>query len=96
MRKGLFRQYIRHRYNDGNVKGSIDIARHIVKNTPFTGSVAYSQREFSYHDSLMVMPRDDISITKHDLKIPVDVPDYAGLVTRMKAREQEFISVFTV
>lgn len=48
MRKGLFKEYIRHRYNDGNVKGAIDIARHIAKNTPFTGNVAYSQREFSY------------------------------------------------
>ena len=44
----------------------------------------------------MVMSRDDISITKHGLKIPVDVPDNAGFVTRMKAHEQEFISVFTV
>ena len=43
-----------------------------------------------------VMPRDDISITKHGLKIPVDVPNYTGFVTRMKAHEQEFISVFTV
>lgn len=96
MRKGLFKRYIRHRYNDGNVKGSIDIARHIEKNTPFTGSVVYSQREFSYDNSLMVMPQDDISITKHGLKIPVDVPDYAGFVTRMKTHEQKFISVFTV
>lgn len=48
MRKGLFKKYIRHRYNDGNVKGTIDVARHIEKNTPFVGNVAYSQREFSY------------------------------------------------
>ena len=43
-----------------------------------------------------VMPRDDISITKHGLKIPVDVADYAGFVMRMKAHEQEFISIFSV
>lgn len=40
MRKGLFKKYIRNRYNDGNVKGTIDIARHIEKNTPFTGNVS--------------------------------------------------------
>ena len=51
MRKGLFKEYIRHNYNDGYVKGTIDIARHIEKNTPFTGNVAYSQREFSYPSS---------------------------------------------
>ena len=33
MRKGLYKKYIRHRYNDGNVKGTIDIARHIEQNT---------------------------------------------------------------
>lgn len=43
-----------------------------------------------------VMPRDDISITKHGLIIPVDVPDYTGFVMRMKVHEQEFKSVFSV
>ena len=44
MRKGLFKNYIRHRYNDGNVKGTIDVARHVTKNTPFIGKITYSQR----------------------------------------------------
>ena len=60
MRKGLFKKYIHHRYNDGNIKGTIDIARHIKKNTPFTGNVAYSQREFSYDNSLMELVRHTI------------------------------------
>ena len=64
MRKGLFKKYIRHRYNDGNLKGAIDIARHIEKNTPFTGSVAYSQREFSYDNSLMELVRHTIEFIK--------------------------------
>ena len=33
VRKGLFKEYIRYRYNDENIRGSIDIARHIQKNT---------------------------------------------------------------
>ena len=64
MRKGLFKRYIRHRYNDGNVKGTIDVARHIKKNTPFTGNVAYSQREFSYDNSLMELVRHTIEFIK--------------------------------
>ncbi len=64
MRKGLFKRYIRHRYNDGNVKGTIDVARHIIKNTPFTGNVAYSQREFSYDNSLMELVRHTIEFIK--------------------------------
>lgn len=64
MRKGLFKKYIRHRYNDGNVKGTIDIARHIEKNIPFTGRVAYSQREFSYDNHLMELVRHTIEFIK--------------------------------
>ena len=64
MRKGLFKKYIHHRYNDENIKGTIDIARHIKKNTPFTGNVAYSQREFSYDNSLMELVRHTIEFIK--------------------------------
>ena len=64
MRKGLFKNYIRHRYNDGNVKGTIDVARHITKNTPFIGNIAYSQREFSYDNYLMELVRHTIEYIK--------------------------------
>ena len=64
MRKGLFKKYIRYRYNDGNVKGTIDVARHIEKNTPFVGNVAYSQREFSYDNCLMELVRHTIEFVK--------------------------------
>ena len=64
MRKGVFKQYIRRRYNDGNVRGAIDIARHIERNTPFTGSVAYSQREFSYDNYLTELVRHTIEFIK--------------------------------
>ncbi len=64
MRKGLFKKYVCNRYNDGNVKGSIDIARHIELNTPFTGNVAYSQREFSYDNDLMELVRHTIEFIK--------------------------------
>ena len=83
MRKGLFKEYIRHNYNDGNVKGTIDIARHIEKNTPFTGNVAYSQREFSYDNSLMELVRHTIEFIKrkpYGTKILVKVKDEVKLV----------------
>jgi len=64
MRKGVFKRYIRRSYNDGNIKGTIDIARHIEKNTPFTGEVAYSQREFSYDNSLTELVRHTIEFIK--------------------------------
>ena len=64
MRKGLFKRYIWHHYNDSNVKGAINIARHIKLNTPFIGNVAYSQREFSYDNSLMELVRHTIEYIK--------------------------------
>ena len=41
-----------------------------------------------------VSPRDDITITKHGLKIPADAPDYNSFVKRMEIAEYEFISIF--
>ncbi len=64
MRKGPFKKYIRRRYNDGNVRGTVDIARHIQENTPFIGNIAYSQREFSYDNSLMELVRHTIEYIK--------------------------------
>ena len=64
LRKGLFKRYILYRYNDGNIRGTIDIARHIKENTPFTGNVAYSRREFSYDNNLMELVRHTIEFIK--------------------------------
>jgi 5-methylcytosine-specific restriction endonuclease McrBC regulatory subunit McrC len=64
MRKGLFKEYIRNQYNDENVKGSIDVARHIKKNIPFVGNVAYNQREFSYDNHLIELVRHTIEFIK--------------------------------
>ena len=43
-----------------------------------------------------VMPRDDISITKHGLKVPVDVLDYTEFVIKMNTNEQEFKQAFAM
>lgn len=64
MRKGLFKKYIRYSYNDENVKGTIDVARHVKVNTPFVGRVAYSQREFSYDNPLTELVRHTIEFIK--------------------------------
>ena len=63
-RKGAFKMYLRNEYNDDNIKGTIDVARHITQNTPFTGNVAYSQREYSYDNYLMELVRHTIEFIK--------------------------------
>lgn len=64
MRKGLFKKYVLNRYNNENVKGSIDIPRHISINTPFVGKIAYSQREFSFDNALTELVRHTIEFIK--------------------------------
>lgn len=83
MRKGLFKKYIRHRYNDENIKGTIDVARHIEENTPFVGNVAYSRREFSYDNILMELVRHTIEFIKrkpYGNKLLIRVKDEVKLV----------------
>ena len=64
MRKGGFKQYVSHKYNNANPKGVIDIARHINENTPFLGNVAFRLREFSYDNDLMELIRHTIEFIK--------------------------------
>lgn len=90
-RKGAFKTYIRRQYNDANVRGTIDVARHIRMNTPFVGNIAYSQREYSYDNYLMELVRHTIEYIKaktygcrllksikDEVKLVVDsTPDYS-------------------
>lgn len=64
VRKGIFKTYIRNEYNDGNAKGTIDVARHIRKNIPFTGKIAYSQREYAFDNYLVELIRHTIEFIK--------------------------------
>ena len=63
-RKGAFKTYINNKYNDGNVRGTIDIARHIKRNIPFVGDIAYNQREYSFDNYLMELIRHTIEHIK--------------------------------
>ena len=45
MQQGLYKEYQNREYNDANIRGRIDVPRHIRMNIPFAGKVAYSTRE---------------------------------------------------
>ncbi|WP_242848021.1 5-methylcytosine restriction system specificity protein McrC [Proteiniclasticum ruminis] len=64
LRKGAYKTYVRNQYNNINVKGTVNIPKHISKNIPFTGNVAYSQREYSYDNHLMELIRHTIEFIK--------------------------------
>jgi len=60
MRKGLYKTYVTYKYNDSNVKGVIDIPRHIKMNTPCIGKIAYNVRELSYDNYVTELVRHTI------------------------------------
>ncbi len=64
--QGIYRAYRKEEYNDPNVKGTIDVKRHILRNIPFTGKIAYTTREHSYNNHLTQLIRHTIEhINKH-------------------------------
>jgi 5-methylcytosine-specific restriction endonuclease McrBC regulatory subunit McrC len=64
LRKGIFKTYLRVDYNDSDPRGAIDVARHIKKNLPFTGKIAYSRREQSYDNSMTQLIRHTAELIK--------------------------------
>ena len=58
--QGVYRQYITQKYNDANVRGVIDVSRHIKYNEPFNGAVAYTTREYSYDNHITQLIRHTI------------------------------------
>ena len=70
-----------------------DIARHIEQNTPFTGNVAYSQREFSYDNNLMEFMRHTIEFIKgkpYGNNLLIRVKDEVKLVIEATPRYEQY------
>ncbi len=62
--QGLYKKYRRFEYNDANIRGPIDVSRHIRQNIPFRGTVAYSTREHSYDNEVTQLIRHTIEYIK--------------------------------
>ena len=64
MRQGVYREYQNYHHNDANLKGTIDIGRHIARNIPFVGNIAYSTREYSHDNNMTELIRHTIEFMK--------------------------------
>ncbi len=64
LRQGLYKEYRRKHCNDSEVRGTIDISRHIKENIPFRGTVAYNTREYSYDNSVTELIRHTIEFIR--------------------------------
>ena len=62
--QGIFRQYQTFNRNDANVKGVIDVSRHIRQNMHFDGKIAYNSRERTFDNSVTELIRHTIEYIK--------------------------------
>ena len=68
LQQGLYKEYRTFHYNDSNVRGVIDINRHIQRNIPFQGNVAYRERIKSVDNALTQLIRHTIEyISRHTI-----------------------------
>ncbi len=64
LEQGLYREYVINHKNDPFVKGAINVNRHISKNVPFQGKIAYTSRDYSCDNSLTQLIRHTIEYIK--------------------------------
>ena len=62
--QGVYKKYVYQEYNDANVRGVIDINRHISRNIPANGRIAYRTREFSYDNPVTQLIRHTIEFIR--------------------------------
>ena len=62
VRQGIFKTYRTFERNDANVKGSLNLSRHIRQNIPFGGKVAYKERVQVFDNPLTELVRHTIEL----------------------------------
>ena len=68
LQQGLYKEYRTFHHNDSNVRGVIDFNRHIQRNIPFQGNVAYRERVKTVDNALTQLIRHTIEyISKHPI-----------------------------
>ena len=58
--QGIFREYLWTEHNDDRVRGAINVARHVNKNIPFNGKIAYRTREYSCDNRITELVRHTV------------------------------------
>jgi len=64
MSQGMYKKYVYHEYNDANIRGVVDVNRHIRLNIPANGKIAYRTREFSYDNPVTQLIRHTIEFIR--------------------------------
>lgn len=62
--QGLYKKYVYREYNDSNIRGVVDMNRHIRHNIPANGRIAYRTREYSYDNPVTQLIRHTIEFIR--------------------------------
>ena len=62
--QGLYKKYVYYENNDANIRGVVDVNRHIRLNIPANGKIAYRTREFSYDNPVTQLIRHTIEFIR--------------------------------
>lgn len=101
MSQGMYKKYVYHEYNDANIRGVIDVNRHIRLNIPANGKIAYRTREFSYDNPVTQLIRHTIEFIRRKSfgkSVLHNDPDTEGYVQQIiqatpsyQAKEQQAV-----
>lgn len=64
LQQGVFREYRSLKHNDSNVRGVVDVGRHLRTNIPFAGRIAYSTRDYSCDNDVTQLIRHTIEFMR--------------------------------
>lgn len=81
---GLYRQYVKQKYNNLKFKGRLDMDRHILRNFPLKDKIAYSRREICYDNPINQLLRYAITICERDFGHEMASPDAAQMAMAIK------------
>ncbi|MBL1060260.1 5-methylcytosine restriction system specificity protein McrC [Lactobacillus sp. A27] len=65
LKKGIFKQYNTFKYNDLNIRGTIDFSRLIKDDIPFINKIAYTSRELTDDNPLIELVRHTIEYLRN-------------------------------
>lgn len=92
--QGIYKKYINRKNNDANVRGTIDVNRHIRFNEPFNGKVAYTTREYSYDNEVTQLIRHTLEFINKEKggDILMNEPDVQQAVYQIIDATPSFLS----
>lgn len=86
LRQGVYKEYVTLHHNDANIKGCLDVSRHMRSNIPFAGKIAYNTRRYCYDNHITQLIRHTAEYIKKTpigsaiLNSDIEVAEYLRVI----------------